>query len=142
MPPSPPRIASNVTQNGLMEGDTVQLNCTSSEGNPPPMITWFRNEIPLPPSSFTSSGPLVKFGTVLSVLVWRVTPSDHLANFTCSVRSNSSTSDLRTTEQLDVKCKYSGLSKILRYRDVIWGQGGICPSLIFVKPKFSESNLQ
>ena len=47
---SPPLIEGPKIENLVrVEGDSTELDCSAS-GDPDPVITWFYNEVPIPPS--------------------------------------------------------------------------------------------
>ena len=83
--PGEPELSINTAEQDMREGRTVQLNCTSTGGNPVPSVTWYRNGSPLtdPPSTLTS--PTRKFGATVGTLTWTLTAADHMSNFSCSV---------------------------------------------------------
>lgn len=87
-PPGVPVIVLNSSADSLYEGQSVTLNCSSFGGNPSPNITWSRNGILLPMTSYYLLQAAQAFGTASSILPWKFTRSDFLANFTCRAQNN------------------------------------------------------
>ncbi|CAH1797609.1 unnamed protein product [Owenia fusiformis] len=67
----------------LQEGDNVELTCSTSNGNPIPVMTWRRNGEILPEGEVINAS--VKQGTSTHRITRTVTKEDHDATFDCDV---------------------------------------------------------
>ncbi|XP_013383947.1 hemicentin-1 isoform X1 [Lingula anatina] len=79
------------------EGDTVFFNCSSFGGNPPPTISWFRDNEPIQPSSDIQYSPAAELGgSTSSKLSWRLRRADNEKMFACRVSNQANPSTPRT----------------------------------------------
>lgn len=104
MSPGVPTISLNTKEEDLKEDTIIQFNCSSSGGNPPPTMSWYRNGERLPNASLVQ--PTMKFGTTSSILVWRLTRADFRAHFSCTAENKDIQGSLvEDSTSLLVKCK-------------------------------------
>ena len=109
--PESPVIQLNTTLDALVEGHSVQFNCSTTGGNPIPAITWTRNGEMLLGEKIID--PVKKFGTTSSVLTMQLTRNDHRANFSCHVTNRAINGSPKVkTQQIFVKCKHCILNRV------------------------------
>lgn len=86
--PGVPELTVDTPEQDMREGRRVRWTCTSTGGNPPPSLTWYRNGSPRTSSGdSTVTPPAVKFGSTVASLSWTLTAADHLANFSCAANT-------------------------------------------------------
>ena len=99
--PGEPSVETNKSRSDLQEGDTVQFDCSSTGGNPPPIITWYRNNVPI---ESTTTPPSDKFGTTHGYIVRELGYDDDGAVMKCQVESEAGNGLLQEVT-LGVKCE-------------------------------------
>ncbi|XP_061183978.1 cell adhesion molecule DSCAM-like isoform X2 [Saccostrea echinata] len=93
IPPHNISVITNDTRPSQIEGDFVSLTC-SSIGNPPPEITWFREDTQLTDSATIQiiQKPSIGHGNietlVTSQLIIKLQYTDHNKNFYCSAKND------------------------------------------------------
>nr|XP_022324677.1 hemicentin-1-like isoform X3 [Crassostrea virginica] len=92
IPPHNISVITNDTRPSQIEGDFISLSCASI-GNPPPQITWFREDVQLTESATVQiiDKPSIGHGNietlVTSQLIVKLQYTDHNKNFYCSARN-------------------------------------------------------
>ena len=71
----------------------INLNCESSGGNPPSIVTWYRN------------GQVVSYSQSHDKFTFVVTTQDHKANFTCGATNTVTSAPLSKSYLFNVTCK-------------------------------------
>ena len=107
--PEPPVISVNQTRIPHREGDSLQLTCSTTGGNPPPGIRWLRNnDVITDGSILTVPEDEDIFGVTSSTLVRRLDRADHRANYTCTAENEANYGlPVLNSIVLDVQCEYT-----------------------------------
>lgn len=112
VPPHNISVITNDTRPSQIEGDFISLSCASI-GNPPPQITWFREDVQLTESATVQiiDKPSIGHGNietlVTSQLIVKLQYTDHNKNFYCSARNEVNFNNPSKVPFLvQVQCKF------------------------------------
>lgn len=98
-PPSPPLMTGYNDGDVITAGSIKKLQCTSSGGNPPPSLTWYKNDKRL------NAGVKVQESKVTSELLILINASDNNAIYKCEIQSPAIEIPLFAVKTLSVHCK-------------------------------------
>jgi len=87
-----PRLSVDTAEARMREGVVVQWTCTSSGGNPPPSLAFYRDRSPINDTAAAAAAvtpPDAKFGDTRASLTWTLSAADDLANFSCSASTDA-----------------------------------------------------
>ena len=76
-----PKIEHFVFRDDFKEGQGLRQTCFVSEGDPPMLVSWFRNGVALEPAD------TVRIDEVTSLLVISNLTSDHAGNYSCVAKN-------------------------------------------------------
>ena len=90
----------NASEDSLVEGMSVRMNCTAVGGNPTPDIVWKRNGLPLSDGRMSQ-----RFGSTSGIVVVLLSREDHRANYSCHVSSEAMQTPKVISQLINVQCK-------------------------------------
>ncbi|XP_022254721.1 nephrin-like isoform X2 [Limulus polyphemus] len=103
-PPDPPSIFGYTEGNSIRAGERLRLSCVSNGGNPPPDLTWFKEDQKVESSTSTA-------GNVSSAEVSIVTEeSDNGAEYRCEATNAATSKPLYATTKLTVHFPPGGVT--------------------------------
>lgn len=98
-PPSPPLLTGYNDGDVITSGSVKKLQCSSSGGNPPPSLIWYKNDKKLNTQSKVIDSKIISEITIL------VNASDNNAIYKCEIQSPAIEIPLFSTKTLSVHCK-------------------------------------
>lgn len=98
-PPSPPLLTGYNDGDVITSGSVKKLQCSSSGGNPPPSLIWYKNDKKLNTQSKVQDTKITSELTIL------VNSSDNNAIYKCEIQSPAIEIPLFATKTLSVHCK-------------------------------------
>lgn len=98
-PPSPPLLTGYNDGDVIISGSVKKLQCSSLGGNPPPNLTWYKNDKKLNTMSKVQDSKITSELTIL------VNASDNNAIYKCEIQSSAIEIPLFATKTLSIHCK-------------------------------------
>ncbi|XP_030387432.1 nephrin [Scaptodrosophila lebanonensis] len=95
-PPSPPLLTGYNDGDILISGSIMKLQCSSTGGNPPPMLQWYKNDKRINSANKVTDS---KISSELSILI---NASDNNAIYKCEVQNSAIDIPLFATKTLSV----------------------------------------